>query len=98
MDHTDNPTATLRAWSSAAGWRVDDLARALHVAVHLLDQRLGALEAPLPAQALQELQSQRLVVEVALEVEDVGLYQLSPAGLECGSHADADGRSATVGE
>ncbi len=54
-----------------------DLARALHVAVHLLDQLLGRGEAPLAAQASEKIKAQRLSVEVALEVEDVGLHQLA---------------------
>src|SRR5439155_26063539 len=48
-------------------------------------------EAPLPAQPLQKVEAQLLAVQVAVEVEQVGLDQLAAPGLESGPHADADG-------
>src|SRR5919109_355444 len=59
------------------------------VAAHLLDERLDRLEALLAAQPLEELKAQRLPVEVAVEVEQVGLDELAAAGLEHRPHADA---------
>src|SRR6195256_854702 len=76
----------------SARMRRDELARARDVAVHLLDERLGAVEAPLAAQPREEVQAQLAAVQVAIEVEQVGLDQLAAAGLEGGAHADADGR------
>src|ERR1019366_9311685 len=76
----------------------DQLARAGHVAADLLDQRLGVLEAALAAQAREELEAQIAPVEVAVEVEDVGLDQLTAAGLEGRTHADADSCRAPVGQ
>ena len=55
-------------------------------------------EAPLAAQALEELEAQRAAVQVAVEVEQVGLDQLAPAGLEGRAHADAHRRRAAVCE
>src|SRR6185437_11376332 len=75
-----------------------DLPRALDVCPHLLLERLGAVEAALAAQPLDELERQRLAVEVAVEVEDVGLDQLAATGVERGPHTDRDGARATVGE
>src|ERR671933_1372436 len=69
-------------------------ARVLDVAMHLLDQRVGAVEAPLAAEALEEVQAQLATVEVALEVEQVGLHEEPAPGLERGAHADVDGRQA----
>ena len=66
------------------------LARALDVAAHLLHQRGGVGEAPLAAQPREEVQAQLAAVEVAVEVEDVGLDQLAAAGVEGRAHADAD--------
>ncbi len=66
-----------------------DLARTCHIAVHLLDQRRGILEAALAPQALQKVQTQLLPVQLAVEVEDVCLDQLTSAGLKCWAHADA---------
>src|SRR5436190_7030623 len=74
------------------------LARALDVAVHLGDERLRAGKAPLAAQALDEVKPQLAPVEVALEVQQIGLDQLAAARLEGGAHADADGRRTAVGE
>src|SRR5665213_2832609 len=77
---------------------LSDLACALHVAVHLLDQRLGRLETALAAQALEEIQAQIPPVEVAVEVEDVGLDQLTTTRLKGRAHADRDRRRTAVGE
>src|SRR6202161_419965 len=66
--------------------------------MHLLDQRLGRREAPLAAQTPNNPQARRLAVEVAVEVEQVGLDQLAAPGLERRAHADADRGRAPVGE
>src|SRR2546427_1522761 len=76
--------------------RGDKLARALDVPAHLLHERVGAVEATLAAQSREEVQAQLAAVQVALEVEQVGLDQLPAAGLEGGAHADAHGRGAPV--
>src|SRR5918911_5459928 len=62
------------------------------VRAHLLDERLDRVEALFAAQPLEELEAQRLAVEVAVEVEQVGLDELAPAGDEHGPHADVRGR------
>ena len=59
------PSRKLGRTSSVSDQRAD----LVHVAVHLLDQRLDGVEAPLAAEALEELQPQLLAVEVAVEVE-----------------------------
>src|SRR6185436_19106965 len=58
------------------------------VAVHLLDERLDRLEALLAAQPLEELEPQRLPVQVAVEVEQERLDQLAAARDEHRSNAD----------
>src|SRR5919108_3120771 len=62
------------------------------VAAHLLDERVDRVEALLAAQPLEELQAQRLVVEVAVEVEQERLDELAAAGDEHGPHAHVRGR------
>src|SRR3954453_529165 len=62
----------VRGSAAASG---GDRARRLDVAVHLLHERLHAVEAPLAAQACQEREPDLAVVEVAVEVEQVGLDQ-----------------------
>jgi hypothetical protein len=47
------------------------LARTLHVEVHLLDQSLGRGEATFAPQALQELDPQLPPVEIGVRVEQV---------------------------
>ena len=59
-----------------------DLARLLDVAVHLRDQLVDRVEALLAPHPLQERDPQRLAVEVAVEVDQVGLDQQAAAGLE----------------
>src|SRR4051812_11766386 len=59
-----------------------DLARLRDVAMHLLDQRLRRVKAPLATQTLDEAQLQRLAVDVAVEVQQVGLDQLPATGFE----------------
>ena len=56
--------------------------RLLDVAMHLRDQVLDAREPPLAAQPLDERDPQRPAVEVAVEVDQVGLDQHPAAGLE----------------
>src|SRR3954454_22876527 len=58
------------------------------VRAHLLDEGLDRLEASLAAQALEELEAQRLAVEVAVEVEQEGLDELAAARDEHRAHAD----------
>src|SRR4051812_10582716 len=65
-----------------------DRPRRLDVAVHLLHERLDAVEAPLAAQAGQEREPDLAVVEVALEVEQVGLDEHPAPGDEGGADAD----------
>src|SRR3954466_7634618 len=59
-----------------------DGAGLVDVRAHLLDERLDRVEALLAAQALEELEAQRLAVEVAVEVEQEGPDELAAAGLE----------------
>src|SRR5829696_1392211 len=49
---------------------------------HLADQRVDRFEALLAAQALEERELERLPVEVAVEVQQVGLDELAAAGDE----------------
>src|SRR3954452_11114700 len=71
--------------------------RLLDIPGHLRDQIVDGREAPLAAQALDELDGELLAVEIALPVDEVGLDQLVAAGLELGPHADVDGRRHPVG-
>src|SRR3712207_8786803 len=48
------------------------------------------------SEALEEVEPQLAAVEVALEVEQVGLDEQPAAGLERGPHADVDGRQPVV--
>src|SRR5438874_1556734 len=48
-----------------------ELARALHVEPHLLDQRVDGVESALAAQPADEVQPDRPAVEVAVEVEQI---------------------------
>ncbi len=66
--------------------------------MHLLDERLRSIEAPLAAQALDELEAQALPVEIAVEVEQICLDQLAAPRFEGRAYADRDGRSAAVGK
>src|SRR4051812_13881218 len=52
------------------------------VPAHLLDERVDRVEALLAAQPLEELEPQRLPVEVAVEVEQERLDELPAAGYE----------------
>src|ERR1700730_9049790 len=70
----------------------------LDVPVHLLDERLHGLEAFLAAQPLEEVQAQLLAVEVALEIDQVGLDELRATGAERRPHADAHRRGPAVGQ
>src|SRR3954463_10108710 len=58
------------------------------VAAHLVDERFDRVEALLTAQPLEELEAQRLAVEVAVEVEQERLDELAPARDEHGPYAD----------
>src|SRR5918999_3171039 len=67
-----------------------DLASLLDVGPHLLLEGLDRLEALLAPHPLDERHAQRLAVEVALEVDQVGLDEQPSAGLEHRPHADVD--------
>src|SRR5690348_10583891 len=83
----DNPTTAPRAfapvrWEVRPGRRrpaaqdlrgARELARAGDVAVQLLDERLDRVEPQLVAQPVRELEPDRRAVDVAVEVEQVGL-------------------------
>src|SRR4051795_10039384 len=59
------------------------------VAAHLVDERVDRVEPLLAAQPLEELETQRLAVEVVVEVEQERLDELPPAGDEHRPDADA---------
>src|ERR1700728_1738895 len=63
------PTASIRRPETSTGLSTVpcDLPRALHVAVHLLDQRLRRLEATLAAQAREEVEAQLAAIQIAVE-------------------------------
>src|SRR5829696_8962396 len=82
--------AEVRWRNSASGGGRADLTRLVHVAPHLRDELVDRLEAPLAAQALEERDPQRLPVEIAVEVQKVGLDQQAATGLERGTDADVD--------
>src|SRR5262249_14311392 len=70
----------------------------LNVDLHLGDQVLDPGEALLAAQALDEGDAQGAAVEVFFAVDQVGLDQDPPAGLEGRAHADVDRGGDAVGE
>src|SRR6202011_801858 len=74
-----------------------ELACALHIAAHLLDERLDRLEPPLAPQPLGELDPQHAPVEIDLAVEHVGLDEHCAPGSERRPDADADDRAVAVG-
>src|SRR5439155_5566005 len=76
---------------------VEELADGLHVASHLLDERVNGREPPLATQAPVELDRQPPAVQVGLELDHEGLDQLAAPGLELRPHADVDRRRAAVG-
>src|SRR5262245_853500 len=57
-----------------------DFAGGRGVLAHLLDERVDAREAALAAQPLEELDLQRLVVEIAVPIDEEGLDQLAAPG------------------
>src|SRR3954452_4987130 len=59
-----------------------ELSGFLDVAMHLRDEVLDPGKAPLAAQPGDERDPQRLTVEVAVEVDQIGLDQESAPGLE----------------
>ena len=67
-----------------------DVARGNDVERHLIDQRVDRVEALLAPQAFEEGDLQAGVVEVAGEVQQVGLDELAAPGDERRAHADAD--------
>src|SRR5512132_452830 len=77
---------------AASAVRAGDVAGPLDVAAHLLDERLDAVEAPLAAQPLEEVEPQVLAVQIGLDVDDVGLDQHPAPGVESRPHADVDRR------
>src|SRR5664279_6318557 len=70
---------------------VDDVPGASDVCVHLGDQRVHALVAFLPAQPVDEFDPERVAIQIAIEVEQVGL-DAALAHLEGGIGADGDRR------
>ena len=66
--------------------------------MHLRDQLLDARKPPLAAQAGDERDPQRLAVEVALEVDQVGLDQQARARSRRSADAHVDRRGLAVGE
>src|SRR5579872_6503233 len=74
-----------------------ELARVLDVLGHLLDQGRDAVEAPLAPKADQELDRQKLSVEVDVAVDQVGLDEHRPPGPESRPHADVDRRADAPG-
>ena len=72
--------------------------RLLDVAVHLLDQFLDLVVRALAAQALDEGDPQGLAVEVLFVIDQVGLDQDPPAGLEGRPDADVDRGRHAVGK
>src|SRR5829696_2181002 len=74
-----------------------DLAGLIHVAAHLGDQVVDRLEPLLAPQPLQEGDTQRLAVQITVEIQQVGLDQQPAAGLERGPHADVDRGRVAVG-
>src|SRR5581483_3404493 len=85
-------------WASGTSEASTEPARLLRVAAHLRDQVLDARKAPLAAKAGDERDAQALAVEVAVEVEQVGLDEEPAAGLEGRAHADVHGGRLAVGE
>src|SRR6266511_2640136 len=81
------PKADRRSRSTAG-----ELPHALDVALHLLHELIGGLESHFVSKTLAEREPQRLAVEIALEVEQIGLYEQFPGLLERRAHADADRR------
>src|SRR4051794_40242990 len=82
---------------AAKGPSSGDLPGLFDVTAHLLDKRFDRREAPLPAQALDELDLQLLAVQVALPVDQKRLDQLVAAGLELRADPDIDRGRHTIG-
>src|SRR3954469_22976158 len=61
------------------------------VPAHLLDERLDRVEALLAAQPFEELEAQRLAVDVGVEVEQERLDELAPPGHEHRPNPDVRG-------
>src|SRR3954449_5655188 len=84
--------SALRSWVSVMRQRrvagsSGDRPGLVDVAPHLLDEGLDGVEALLAAQPLEELQPERLAVDVVVEVEQEGLDELAAAGDEHRPHA-----------
>src|ERR1700760_4486213 len=97
-----NPPRPRTVPSAAAGGGLGEVGADpsgfLDVAVHLRDQRVDAFVGDLVAQLLDEGDAQVLAVEVALEVDQVGLDQHAEVGVEGRADADVDRRRVAVGE
>src|SRR5215213_5343533 len=91
LSDTPQFVPTPRGWDGCSVSRSPrsgrDGARGLDVAMHLLDEPLDRIEAPLAAQPGEEGDPQLAVVEVALEVEQEGLDEHAAAGDERRPHA-----------
>src|SRR3954453_4122131 len=79
--------SALRSWVSVMRQRrvagaSRDGPSLVDVPAHLVDERVDRVEALLAAQPLEELEPQRLAVEVAVEVEQERLDELAAAGDE----------------
>src|SRR4051794_30673681 len=80
-------SSALRPWVSGMRQRrvagsSGDRPSLVDVPAHLLDERVDRVEALLSAQPLEELEAQRLAVDVGVEVEQERLDQLASAGHE----------------
>src|ERR1700722_9935335 len=73
------------------------LARELDVLLHLLDQGLGGVETALTPEASQEIDPERLPVQVDVTIEQVRLDEHPPPGSERGTHPDVDRGADAVG-
>src|SRR4030088_2570058 len=89
-------TRRLRLAESPLPSSLAQLARAPHVIVHLFDQRVDGVKAPLTTQPGQKVDAQRLPVEVDIAVEQVRLAQPRPPGPEGGPDADVHGGTGVV--
>src|SRR3954451_25443284 len=86
-----------RAKLAALARRGTDFAGLIDVPAHLGDELVDRVEALLAPQPLEEGDPQGLTVEIAVEIEQVGLDQQAAPGLEGRAHADADRRRVAVG-
>src|SRR3954470_9564722 len=89
--------SALRSWVSVMRQRrvagsSRDRPSLVDVPAHLLEEGLDRVEPLLSAQPLEELEAQRLAVDVGVEVEQERLDELAPPGHEHRPHPDVRGR------